>query len=102
VCFEDLSFPEQVRLMADTEVLVGPSGAALTNLMFMPPGAKVLVLVEPVQVSVFFWTMADALGHEYWYATGETVPGEVPPPADPDLRIAPELLQRHLAAMLGS
>jgi hypothetical protein len=96
--FEDMTFQEQVSLMAQAEAVVSASGAALTNLLFAPPGAKVFVMVEPVQISVYFWSMAEALGHEYWYAVGETVPGP-PPPHDQDVRFPPAKVTRTLEEM---
>jgi Glycosyltransferase 61 len=98
--FEDLSFPEQVTLMSQAEAVASSSGAALTNLLFAPPGTKVLVMVEPVQISWFFWSLSEAAGHEYWYALGETVP-HLSPPHDADLRVPPEKVGRTLATMFG-
>lgn len=39
---EDLTFADQVRLMADTEFVIGLHGAGLTNTMFMRPGGRVI------------------------------------------------------------
>jgi len=36
VCFGDLTFPEQVKVAAQADVLVGITGSDLINLMFMP------------------------------------------------------------------
>lgn len=36
VCFEDLTFLQQVALMRETKLLISIHGAALTNMMFMP------------------------------------------------------------------
>ncbi len=97
---EDLSFREQVELMSEAEIIASPSGAALTNILFAPPGTKILVMVEPVQISVFFWTMAEAAGHAYWYTLGETVP--VPVWHDADLIVPPDKVVRTLRAMLAT
>ena len=99
--FEDLSFREQITLMSQAETVASSSGAALTNILFAPPGAKILVMVEPVQISWFFWTMSEAIGHEYWYAVGETVPHPSSPPHDADLLVPPEKVERTLEVMLG-
>lgn len=39
---ESTSFAEQVRLFANCESLVSIHGAALTNMLFMPPGSQVI------------------------------------------------------------
>lgn len=97
---ENLAFREQVELFGEAEAIVSTSGAGLTNMIFSPPGLKILVMVEPTQVSPYFWTMSEAAGHEYWYLMGETVP--VPPPTyDADLLVPPEKLVRTLEAMLA-
>lgn len=44
---ETLGAREQVALMRDAEIVVGASGAALANAVFMPPGARV-VEIQPV------------------------------------------------------
>lgn len=41
---EDVSFDDQVRLMASTGVLVCTHGAGLMNTIFMPPGSAVIEL----------------------------------------------------------
>lgn len=47
---EKLSVIEQVALMRDAEVVVGPSGAAFANVLFLPPGARV-VEIQPLNFS---------------------------------------------------
>jgi capsular polysaccharide biosynthesis protein len=47
---EKLGVMEQVALMRDAEVVVAPSGAALANVVFMPPGARV-VEIQPLNFS---------------------------------------------------
>ncbi len=42
--FEDLTFSEQVQALASADVLIAPHGAAMANLMFMPPWAVVVEL----------------------------------------------------------
>jgi capsular polysaccharide biosynthesis protein len=42
VYMEDLSFSQQVALMANAEAIVGPTGAAWTNVIFASSGAKAL------------------------------------------------------------
>jgi hypothetical protein len=42
VCFDDIDFADQVRVMAKTKVLVCVHGAALTNLIFLPSHGHVM------------------------------------------------------------
>ncbi|MES1926951.1 hypothetical protein T31B1_16570 [Salinisphaera sp. T31B1] len=42
VRLEQLSFLEQVQLMVETQLLVGPHGAGFSNMVFMPEGGGVL------------------------------------------------------------
>eukprot|EP00667_Euglena_gracilis_P002796 EG_transcript_2801 len=46
VRFEALPVVQQLRLVAQADVLVGPAGGNLVNLLFMRPGAKVLELLS--------------------------------------------------------
>lgn len=42
VYMEELSFDEQVRTVYNAQIIVGPTGAAWTNLLFCRPGTKAL------------------------------------------------------------
>jgi capsular polysaccharide biosynthesis protein len=66
---EELSVAEQIRLFADAEVVVAPHGSALTNILFAR-SCTVVELVNPAYPSGVFYTLADALGHDYWYVVG--------------------------------
>ncbi|GIV33733.1 MAG: hypothetical protein KatS3mg031_1268 [Chitinophagales bacterium] len=72
ICPEDLSFIEQIELMKKAKFLVGIHGAALTNMLFMPPGGKVLemhrsILSKEDLHSDVYWKLAVASGHQYYY-----------------------------------
>jgi len=56
---------------------VGPHGAGFTNMLFAPPGLKVVDLIDPNRLShaYVFWSMAEEIGHEYWYLVADPVPG---------------------------
>ena len=41
---EELTLEEQIALFNDANVIIGSSGAAMTNLLFCKPGAKVLII----------------------------------------------------------
>jgi hypothetical protein len=98
--FEDLSFREQVELMGQAEAIVSTSGAGLVNLLFAPPGAKVFVMFGPAQKSWIWWSMCEAVGHVFWLAGGEAVPGL--PPQDADLLVPAHKVVRTLETMFGA
>jgi capsular polysaccharide biosynthesis protein len=60
---------EQVQASRGAEIMVGVHGAALSNLIFMSPGARVIELRRPERDGVFFFDayhpLADAVGVEY-------------------------------------
>ena len=63
----DLTFAEQVELFSSAKVLIGASGAAFSNMVFMQPGTKA-VIFSPKQFDVFnyyiFQQLADVAGVE--------------------------------------
>ena len=67
-----MSVRDQIDHFAAAEVVVGVHGAALTNLVFARPGAKVLHLFAPTYVKHCFWAIAEEIpGVEYRYLVGE-------------------------------
>jgi len=52
-----------MQLFAEAAVVLGPHGAGFANLVFTPPGAKVLVL-ENSWNDTFVTDMAPAVGHD--------------------------------------
>jgi hypothetical protein len=72
VQLEDLSFPQQVKLFADAEVVGGPEGAGMSNLIFAPRGIRVLEMHPPRYVNPMFYSVANALEQEYFYLVGRT------------------------------
>ncbi|HEV7300600.1 MAG TPA: glycosyltransferase family 61 protein [Tepidisphaeraceae bacterium] len=81
ITLEDLPLMEQIKLMANADVVVVPHGAGLTNIVFCKPGTKVIEFLSPVAVNVMYWTLCNQVGLEYHYLLAE---GERPPePIDP-------------------
>jgi capsular polysaccharide biosynthesis protein len=70
---EKLDFFQQVRLFSNASVVVASSGAALANMIFMPKGAKLIVLIsEHPETSYGYWqNMACASGCEVVYVIGK-------------------------------
>ena len=68
----NLSFYEQVILFSSCKVLVSIHGAALTNAMFMPQGAKVLELyrnltAEASWMNTCYYNLVTASSLDYYY-----------------------------------
>jgi capsular polysaccharide biosynthesis protein len=63
----ELTFAGQVELFSSSKVLIGASGAAFSNMVFMQPGTKA-VIFSPKQLEVFnyyiFQQLADVAGVE--------------------------------------
>lgn len=69
---EKLSPQEQIDVFAAADVIVAPHGAALTNLLWIHPGARVLELFHPGYVNAAFWSITEAIGDiRYEYLVGE-------------------------------
>lgn len=60
-----LDFEQQVMTFARAEAVVAPHGAALSNLLFSPPGCRVLEFFPPFGGSASFYRLAAACGHNY-------------------------------------
>jgi hypothetical protein len=67
---DELSFREQVALFASAEVVVGPHGAGLSNMVFARD-ASVCELLHPGRRNACFYRLASASGHDYWYVLAE-------------------------------
>ncbi|MET0447423.1 MAG: glycosyltransferase 61 family protein [Aeromicrobium sp.] len=81
-----LSPQEQIDLFAGAEAVVAPHGAALTNLLFLSPGARVLELFAPSYVNSCYWAIAQDIPdvrYRYLVADGWERHG----PGDPMNRI---------------
>lgn len=66
---EQLSVREQIELFAEASHIVGPAGAALTNMVYAPPGAQVVVINSRYSVAgrgaQYFDALAQACGHHH-------------------------------------
>jgi len=68
VRLEKLSFKEQVQLMHNAEYVVGPTGAAFTNTLFMHAHSKSLVwALQEYSGSCFFSNLAHVCGSDMTY-----------------------------------
>jgi len=54
-----------VRLFSEAEIVVGPHGAGLTNVMFMPTGGLLVELLAHRRVKPCYFSLASAVGVRY-------------------------------------
>ena len=98
--FEAMPLGEQIALMAQGSALVGIHGAGLANMLFMAPGSRAAEIRQIDKVPDCFFSLADALGHEYRYLVALPANAGVHPHAA-DLVSDPGELDRLLAQMEG-
>ena len=66
VYFEGMSFVEQVKLMQETELLLSTHGANLVNLLFLPPAAILIEMVNIDFTNDVYYTLASDLKLSYY------------------------------------
>lgn len=67
VYFEGMGFNEQVQLMQSATHFITSHGANMTNLVFLPVGAKIFELLNDRKPNFCYWSVANCLGHSYSY-----------------------------------
>lgn len=72
VTMEDKTIKEQAEVFAQAEVIIAPHGAALTNLLFMQLGTKVIELLPYGYTNNCYYTMTNYGGGQYFYLQGKT------------------------------
>jgi hypothetical protein len=60
-----LSLREQAGLFASSAAIVGPHGAGLTNILFAPPGTRVMEMFPSTKVKNTYFLQAKSLGQIY-------------------------------------
>lgn len=72
---ETLSFLEQIELFSQAEMIIGPGGSAMMNIIFAPADAKILILTKKhPQINFHYFTnVAQIIGQPIAYAVGEAV-----------------------------
>jgi capsular polysaccharide biosynthesis protein len=98
------SVQEQIDMFHDAEVVVGPHGAALTNITFCRPGTKVLEMFAPRYVHLGLWTIAEAIGgidYRYLVGDGDHSPGRPMVGNYDDVDIPASVVQQVIAEMIS-
>ncbi len=65
LALETLTWPEQINAFRHAKVVVAPHGAGLANLVFCPPGTKVVELFNRSYVHWTYWQLAALQGLDY-------------------------------------
>lgn len=85
-----LSFADQVRLFADATHIVGVEGGAMTNIVYAPEGARILILASPALVEErFFSSIAKHSGQQLQTVFGEIAAGDGARSADFTMPLEP-------------
>jgi capsular polysaccharide biosynthesis protein len=64
---EELPLVQQIRLFSSAEMICAPHGAGLTNLLWCPPGCKVLELCASTYLNGVYEGLAESLALRYRY-----------------------------------
>jgi hypothetical protein len=88
---ESMEWRQQIRAFQDASVVVAPHGAGLSNLVFTPPGARLVELTNGYHYNRCFEWICHVVGHEYRAVDSDATPAS----ADPQ-RLA-DAIAAHLA-----
>lgn len=68
---ESLSLEEQIRFFQKAEIVIGPHGAAFTNVAFMKEGTTLIELFQMGNFSRAYYNMANAKQMQYGFLVGK-------------------------------
>lgn len=71
VSLEQYTLLEQIELMRRAEIIIGPHGAGLSNMMFASPGAQIVELIPRRYMAPMFKRLAAQCAHRYAVLIGE-------------------------------
>jgi capsular polysaccharide biosynthesis protein len=60
-----MTLTEQISLFKGASTVVGPLGAALTNIAFCPKGSRIVALTSQSFPDTFFWFLSQHRSHDY-------------------------------------
>lgn len=64
--FAGFSFADQLKIVCETDLLIGVHGAGLTHTMFLPPGSAVIEILPGNFAHMGFRNLAQILDHKYY------------------------------------
>ena len=71
ITFESTSIREQALYLANAQIVVGPHGAGLTNILFCNPGTKIIEFFAPEYIVVCYWVISNICGLQYYHSIGD-------------------------------
>jgi capsular polysaccharide biosynthesis protein len=100
---EAMTFKDQASACIGAEAIVAPVGASLANMIFAPPGCKIIVLAPYYgEASYFYYSnLAGVLGHEVHYILGKQTKCRRHP-IHRDYYVDPEVLACALRTVVGA
>ena len=100
-----LTVQEQIDVFHGAEVIIAPHGAALTNITFCTPGARVLEMFAGTYVHLGLWTIAEAVGgvrYRYLVGSGSSPEGREMTGIVDDVDIPPARVEAALEELLAA
>jgi hypothetical protein len=64
---EDLTLEEQIKLFQQASIVTGYHGAGFANMIFSPPGAKILEIINPAKWDHAYVRLANILRQPHWH-----------------------------------
>jgi capsular polysaccharide biosynthesis protein len=61
----EMTVGAQADLFSQADMVIGPHGGGLTNMMFCAPGTTIIELISPVFQVLCYWTLASSAGLHY-------------------------------------
>lgn len=89
-----LTFAQQARVFAHAKVIIGVHGAALTNLVFAPEGAKIIELFPDHYTNSCYRVIALHGCLRYFYALGTSLENSQSKTVSKDLILSNDTIQR--------
>lgn len=102
VSMSKMSVAEQARVFAEAEIIVGPNGSALANLVFANRACRVVEFFAPGWVVGYNWMICANLGLPYSAIIGRgprPAPGSLPQEIKQDIDLDVELVKTALDAL---